>query len=285
VGNKTDVDDMDASLMKNKGIVNPGVRVVNWHELDIARLSREVESKSWAPFLAAPEQVLRERSRVNPEGQIALVASDGTILAGLSTNRVMLNSDLSTLTTWNDVVGKRHTYEETYNPNGNAIVLISINIPPEHRGQGFAELMIDEALKLPSRLGILDFIGSFFRPLQYGSHKLDSGQDDFTAYCKMEVERKGKMVPRDPWLRILKSKGANFIKPVSDAVTLFLPLEEFRELKATFNPSIWRSINGKWECGECGSWTENETLKIATYTEPNIFGLLWNRIPYYGLRR
>lgn len=105
----------------------------NWTPQDAEKIYNILEKPNWAPWLEASKESIEGRSIVFPQGQLVIKSIDGTPIASLSTNQIYWDGKVEALPTWDDVAGDPTTYEKTYHPNGNALVMMSMNVHPEHQ--------------------------------------------------------------------------------------------------------------------------------------------------------
>src|SRR3989338_11675734 len=133
--------------------------VSNWKKSDGSLIFNHLEKSNWAPWLAASARTLASRSQVFPQGQLVLKDAIGTPLASLSTNQIMWNGNPQTLQSWDGIAGEPTTYETTYIPAGNTLVLMSMNVHPKYQGKGLARVMIEEIKKVAQSLGVTYLIG------------------------------------------------------------------------------------------------------------------------------
>ncbi|HSX40359.1 MAG TPA: GNAT family N-acetyltransferase [Candidatus Saccharimonadales bacterium] len=247
--------------------------VTNWSAEDAHLLFTQLEQPNWAPWLAASEETLAGRAFIFPQGQLMIKDREGKPLASLSMNRISWNGNLTSLPSWDEVAGEPTTYEKTYAQYGNTLVMMSMNVNPEHQGQGYARSLIAEAKQLGQTLGIEYIIGSF-RPNEYGKHKLNFGKKSatFKKYCEL-IRPDG--LPVDAWLRNLSRNGMKHLKVDKKAMVVPVTLKEFEEYKNSFNLNQWVEVEpNTWECGEVGTWHVDVKNDTAVYIESNMWGLL-----------
>lgn len=251
--------------LKNLG----GLQVLNWVPKDGLEIYSHLESLNWAPWLEASPKTLSSRAGIFPEGHLIIKNSNSEILATLSTNRINWNCDLTSLPCWDDVAGEPTDYSKTYNPEGNTLVLMSMNVNPHYQGKGLAQILIKEIKNRAIELGIKNLIGSF-RPNEYGEFKScqDNWQVDFEDYCKKSREDGW---PLDSWLRNLIRNGMEPLLVDRKAMTVTVSIGEFELYKSIYNIGKWKEVkHGIWECGEVGQWIINNDT--ATYQESNLWG-------------
>lgn len=122
-----------------KNIQIKNITTGNWTPHDAEKIFDILEKPNWAPWLAASKESIEGRSLVFPKGQLVIKSIDGTPIASLSTNQIYWDGKVETLPTWDDVAGEPTTYEKTYDPNGNALVMMSMNVHPEHQRRRTSE--------------------------------------------------------------------------------------------------------------------------------------------------
>jgi GNAT superfamily N-acetyltransferase len=236
---------------------------------DASLIYRELEEPNWAPWLAASAETLAKRAEVFPEGQIALWGADGKPVASLSLNRFSWDGDVENLPTWDDLAGDPPTYESTYNPNGNSVGMMSINVRKDIQGAGLTQELIEAAREACSRLGIQNVMGSF-RPSQFGQFSKDNPELEFDKYVHMTDERG---LPVDKWIRALHRNGMRMLK-IDDGAMIVddVPREQVEEWRRTYKPEEWTVKGHIWRCGETGFWYVGP--KKAMYAESNVWGIL-----------
>lgn len=248
----------------------------NWQQKDVQAIYEELEHPNWAPWLEAKPCSLAGRTVSFPDGQLMIKSIHGKPLASLSMNKIMWDGDMKTLPSWDEVAGEPTTYEKTYVPSGNTLVLMSMSVHHLHTGEGYARKLIEQAKLLAIKLEVNYLIGSF-RPNEFGAYKLAHiGKDvDFATYCKL-TRQDG--LPIDGWLRNLTRNGMRSLIVDSHAMTVSMPIKDFEYYKQTYRPHVWCEINQDvWECGEVGTWKVDYNNGIATYKESNLWGLIWKK--------
>lgn len=260
----------------------------NWTPELIAPILEVLEKPNWAPWLAAGYNSLLGRSQVFPEGQIVLLDQENNPLASISTNRIFWDGNIETLPTWDEVAGEPTTYEHTYQPDGNTIVLMSANVDPNFQGQGFGKVLINSIKQMAGQLSGIDHVIGSFRPTGYGQHKLELGIDalPFDEYCSAvnlaaakEIDNQidwepwgGYGPPLDPWLRNLARNGMIPLAVDWQAMKIMLNQDEFNYYKSTHNPSGWLKLpDGTWLCGEVGKFYSQDNGDYL-YQEANLWG-------------
>lgn len=267
---------MRPEILKNRIIeinkIGPCI-VSLWKPEDGLKIYNQVEKKNWPPWLAAKPKILSGRAKIFPEGQLMIKSlKDNTILATLSTNRFNWDGIAEHLPNWDLVAGNPPDYSTTYQPQGNTLDLISMNVHPEYLGSGLAHLMIELIKEQAKALGITYLIGDF-RPNEYGEFKSkeNNWQVDFEEYCK---KTRADGWPSDAWLRNLIRNGMVPLIVDRNAMTVHVSLDEFKQYRLSYLPEKWKEVDtGVWECGQVGQWKVNE--KEAVYQESN----LWGQIP------
>ncbi|MCA9371918.1 hypothetical protein KC726_03390 [Candidatus Woesebacteria bacterium] len=263
------------------------ISVKNWSKEIIPQMHRLLEVPNWAPWLAASTQSMEGRANVFPEGQL-MMEIDTVPAASLSMNRIYWDGNPQSLKSWDDVAGDPTDYSSTYNPAGNTLVLMSMNVALEQQGKQLPARLINHAKQLVADLNMQYLIGSF-RPTGYGVAKAEHNyQLPFWQYCtQMTVSRLDKhgvfgqsgstiQLPFDPWLRSLTWAGLKPLKEDTSAMVVSVPLIEFQGYKQNYKPNQWNEIQPNvWECGEVGLWTIYPENGSATYTESNLWGVIY----------
>lgn len=266
-------------LLSSKETVQPvqsepeftnGYTTDQWRVEDAEQIYETLESRNWAPWLATPPSILAEYSRIFPEGQLIVKDENNFPIATLTTNRIDWDGNPDSLETWDKVAGgsvEVGDYGDTFNSNGNTLVLMSMNVNPNYQGNGYAKMLIEQIQATAKKLGIKHII-SPFRPNNYGEHKIQHGDPGFDAYCAMTRE---DGFPVDGWLRNLARNGMRPLKIAGKSMEVAVPTSQFEEYKINYNPQNWKQIgDGMWECGEVGTWQVSNGK--AVYTENNIWG-------------
>lgn len=251
------------------------------HQTIIAPLNPEdaqiifelLEHPNWAPWLEASADTLAARSRVFPYGQLVMKDHIGYPIASLSVNQIYWDGDPKSLPNWDTVAGEPTDYSQTYKPDGNTLVLMSMNVAPSQKGNKLPAKMIEAMQVVAKSFNIAHLIGSF-RPSGYGLAKKGMGYSlDFEEYCLMKKFNSDK--PIDPWLRSLVWSDMEMIAIDDHAMTVTVGIEEFLQYQKTFKPEQWvEAKEGLWECEEVGSWVIDKASRFATYTESNVWGVL-----------
>lgn len=232
----------------------------------VGQIFERVEKVSWAPWLAASSGVIEKRIQNFQEGQ--LVALEGDKIAGyLSLNRLNLDTS-GDWPNWMGVVGKSEEYDN-FNPNGNALFLVSMGIAPEFRGSGVVSLLLSKAKELSHDRGVL--LASCFRPSGYGLYKFERKEIiPLSEYMNIK-NADGYLV--DPWLRSLSKNGAKFVGVSENYYSKDVSNSQLEFYKNNYNKDRWWNTNGTWECAEAGNFVENKSGGY-TYLESNVCGLI-----------
>lgn len=251
-----------------------------------------LERPNWAPWLRFSAEELDAQATVFPEGQILLCDQSSRPLASLSSNRILWDGDVDSLPTWDAVAGETRTYHDTYTPDGNAIVLMSVNVRPDAQGLRLTDALIDE-IRGVARGARVQHVISDFRPSEFGAHKRRHPDATFAAYCAAE-DANG--LPIDQWLRSLARKGMESLRVDRRAMVVHAPLEELERFRREYRPERWyrvepaaattrveehaldadlRRVDEVWECEDTGTWYVDRSARHAVYVESN----LWGRVP------
>lgn len=256
-----------------EGIEDKTIRL--WKPEDAGSIFNRLEKQNWAPWLCSPPEVLTTYAKLFPKGQLLIVDSKDNPVASLTLNRINWDGNPQTLTTWDAVAGgsvANGDYQKTYAPEGNTLVLMSMNVEHQEQGRGHARQLINKAKETAQILGVEHLI-SPFRPSEYGRYKSKYGDPGFLEYCKM-IDENG--LPIDKWLRNLARNEMKFLKAVENSTVVTVPKKKFEEFKENYNKPLWNEIAPDlWECGEAGRWHDQGSY--ATYIEPN----LWGEMPFH----
>lgn len=245
--------------------------IESWTPEMASALYEQLEHPNWAPWLEASPTTMAGRSVVFPEGQL-VIKDQGCLAASLSMNRIQWNGVPATLPNWDQVAGIEVTdYSQTYQPAGNTLVMMSMNVAPEAKGKQLPTKMIDYVKLLAQHLGIEHVIGSF-RPSGYGvAKKVHEFDLPFWQYCFST--QTGSDKPVDPWLRSLWWNGMQMIQEDPQAMQVTVSLAEFELYKRSYKTDAWVEVTpGVWECEEVGSWQVSDDS--AVYTEANVWGVI-----------
>lgn len=250
---------------------------------DDAAALYEIEIQNWAPWIQADEDTLRGRSKVCPEGQIGVWDGD-KLVAALSLARFQWDKNPDNLPTWDQLAETPEIFNASYKPDGNAVVMISMNVHPAYQGQRLPQEIIKYVQKVAPSLGITHVLGSF-RPNQYWEWSGGRHPDEaFEQYCET-VRTDGKYW--DAWLRNLEQNGMAPIKVQKDSMVVKdVPIAQFNSYRNAWHPERWRPLDSglldkhnqprTWICGELGVWEISEDDQTATYREPNLWGKMKN---------
>lgn len=262
-------------ITKTVDIKNIGhCTIERWTPESALEIYQTMEIYNWAPWLAASPESLAGRAQVFPEGQLLLRGPNKELLASLSTNRVSWDGNKSNLASWDEVAGDPTTYEKTFQQDGNALVLMSMNVNPEYKKNGLATALVKEVQDLARELGVEYLIGSF-RPSEFGNYKAKNGSMPFEQYINMTTTKPEGLLPYDAWIRSLTRNGMKPLKVDKHAMCVTVDLAEFEELKTQHKPECWKQISeNTWECGEVGEWIIDQEHICATYIESNLWGIL-----------
>jgi len=250
----------------------PQYEIRQYRQEEATLIYKKLEEPNWAPWLRASPEVLAKRVEIFPEGQIALWSKDGRPIANLNLSRFNYTGDPQSLPTWDELMGDPPTGENTFDLNGNAVGMMSINIHPEFQGGGLTRVIIDAAKETAKMLGVKHVMGSF-RPSQFGeySHAVDP-HASFSEYINKKREEDD--LPHDAWLRALARNGMKMLRIDDIAMVISdVSREQFDEYRSTYKPERWKNIAPNvWRCGETGLWLVGDTS--ATYIESNVWGIL-----------
>ncbi len=249
------------------------VTIAPWGPEDAHSIHELLEHPNWAPWLEASADTLAARSLVFPYGQLVMKDGVGNPIASLSVNQIDWDGDPKSLPNWDTVAGEPTDYSQTYKPDGNTLVLMSMNVAPSQKGNKLPAKMIEAMQVVAQSLGVAHLIGSF-RPSGYGLAKKGMGYAlDFEEYCFIKQHSSDK--PIDSWLRSLAWSGMKMIAIDSHAMTVTVGIDEFLHYQETYKPNQWAQVKESlWECEEVGSWIVDKASGIATYTESNVWGVL-----------
>lgn len=232
----------------------------------------ELEVPNWAPWLRASPEVLAKRTEVFPEGQIAIWSKDGRPMANVNLSRFNYDGNPQSLPTWDELMGNPPTGEHTFDLNGNAVGMMSINVRPDSQGGGLTRVIIDAVKKSAQELGIKHVMGSF-RPSQFGEYS-DAVDKHASFSDYISKKRPEDNLLYDAWLRALTRNGMRMLR-IDDAAMVIPDVlqEQFDEYRSTYKPKRWKKITPNvWRCGETGLWLVGNTS--ATYLESNVWGIL-----------
>jgi GNAT superfamily N-acetyltransferase len=249
----------------------------------------ELEVPNWAPWLRFGPETLAAQAVTFPAGQIVLRDAAEDVVAALSANRIDWDGRVETLTTWDAVAGEDATYADTYEPDGNTFVLMSMNVAAHARGARWSSRVIDEVLAYAHAEGI-EHVISDFRPSGFGAVKRDEHLFDMATYC---AQLRADGLPRDPWLRALHRRGMQRLRLDPRAMAVRASADELDGWRRTYRPEQWWQVTATsaidgliewfmpqeldrideiWECGETGTWFCDRRSGEAIYLETNVWG-------------
>lgn len=255
--------------------IGSGITVGGWTFEKIDEIHQKLEVPNWAPWLSASKQSLVGRAEVFPAGQL-LVLEGETPVASLSMNRIDWDGNPLTLPCWDNVAGDPTTYEHTYKPSGNTLVMMSMNVDPASQGKGLARKLIEQSRFLAVGLDVDYLIGSF-RPNEFGKYKSEP-EKEFTKFEDYIQLKRPDGLPIDSWLRNLTRNGMQALHIDDHAMTVSVAIDEFQAFKTGYNVGMWKEIYpGVWECGEVGVWKVDSHNGSAIYKESNLWGLIWKK--------
>lgn len=263
-------------------LIQDDMQVEHWTPEMAHDIYEVLEHPNWAPWLEASEATIAGRAKVFPKGQLAL-KNHGELVASLSMNQIDWDGNPDTLPSWDQVAGKDTTdYSETYKPDGNTLVLMSMNVAPDSKGKKLPSKLVEYAKLLAMNSGIKYLLGSF-RPSGYGKAKKESGYKlGFWDYCQMKTP--GTEKPLDPWLKSLSYSGMHILKEDPHAMAVSVSKSEMSTYMKMYHPELWslrhiaQSGMEIWECGEVGYWQVPwDPEKPNTYIESNV----WGEIPIW----
>ncbi|MBI2009393.1 hypothetical protein HYS84_03200 [Candidatus Saccharibacteria bacterium] len=252
-----------------------------------------LEVPNWAPWLRFTPEQFDEQATIFSAGQILLCDENSRPLASFSTNRVVWDGNPESLPTWGEIAGNDMTYANTYQPDGNAIVLMSVSIRPDAQGKSLTDVLVTKIKEVAAIKGI-EYIISDFRPSGYGAYKAKNGDPGFAKY--IELKRQEDNLPIDGWLRSLARKNMRPLRIDPKAIVVLASLEEFNNFRFQYQPECWYQLTDPglikmkvaeqtpqteigqvgevWECRETGTWYVNKADGRAVYIESNLWGLL-----------
>lgn len=254
--------------LKNIGLCS----LKHWTPESALKIHKNLEIHNWAPWLAASPESLIGRACVFPKGQLLMESPNGEILASVSANRIQWDGYISSLPNWDTVAGDPTTYEKTFVPDGNTLVLMSMNVHPKYKKYGLATALIHQIQEVAAELGVNNLIGSF-RPSEFGKYKSEHGETLFEDYVFQT--RVDDSLPVDAWIRSLTRSGMLPLAIDKHAMTVPIDLNSFADLKASYHPNLWDEVSTDvWECGEVGQWKVDMREQKATYQESNLWGII-----------
>lgn len=245
--------------------------IESWTPEMATELYEQLEHPNWAPWLEASTETIAGRATVFPNGQL-LIKEGEAMVASLSMNQIYWDGNPASLPTWDQVAGESVTdYSETYQSQGNTLVLMSMNVAPKSKGKQLPAKMIEYVKLLARELKVNHVIGSF-RPSNYGVAKKQFGFElPFWEYATMK--QPGSEKPVDPWLRSLWWQGMQMLQEDPVAMQIEVPIIEFQTYQHSYKPESWVEVKpGLWECEEVGMWTVG--ADTALYKESNVWGII-----------
>jgi len=253
-----------------------------------------LEEPNWAPWQrwnSAKE--LQRPTEIFPEGQFVAWDAFGAPAAALWTNRINWRGDISSLQSWDAVAGIDWTFEDTYQPDGNTIVLMAISVRADQTGQQLPAHLIALLRDYVKRSGGIQHLISDFRPSEFSDHKQTTGDFDFENYV---YRRRDDGLPWDRWLRTITRLGMEPLCVDFRAMVIPATIEQVSDYRAAHKSSQWyrvvdpeairtlihrhqperdiERVDEIWECGETGSWYLNTQTGKAVYVEGNLWGRL-----------
>lgn len=253
----------------------------------------ELESKNWAPWLRFSAEDLDAQASVFPAGQMFTRTEQGVLAVALSTNRISWDGRAESAPAWDTIAGESMTYAETYQPDGNTLTLMSMNVNPVLKGRGYASSIFDSVRHLAETENI-ERIAADFRPSGFGSYKQATGKFDIDEYAKLTRDD-GQ--PKDPWLRSVTRQGADIMRSHERAMVVEATAEDVDLWSQTYNSDRWwevtdvhqkhqllrthkpyrdlERVDQVLECGETGTWYVDRENNKAVYVESN----MWAEIP------
>ncbi|MCV7078157.1 hypothetical protein [Mycobacterium szulgai] len=254
-----------------------------------------LEVPNWAPWQRwGSAKELQRPHEIFPEGQFVAWDLEGAPAAALWTNRINWHGDISSLESWDTVAGNDWTFEDTYEPDGNTIVLMAISVRTDQRGQKLPARLIALLRDYAKRSGRIQHIISDFRPSDFSDYKQTTAEYDFNNYV---YHRRRDGLPWDRWLRSITRLGMEQLRVDYRAMVIPATTGQVDAYRAIHKPSQWyrvadtdavrtlisqhqpeqdiQRVDEVWECGETGSWYLNTQTGRAVYVESN----LWGRLP------
>lgn len=260
--------------------------IETWNNLEIEKIY-ELEQKCWAPWLEASYSSLKWRAKIFPLGQIALISKEQTwnaIAASLSLNQIHWNGEKDSLPSWDDVAWDPTTYENTYDPNGNALVLMSMNVNEKYHWSHSP--LLSSAKKLAKNKNLPYVIWSF-RPNKFWAYittLFEQYGSEYFLWIDLEklfaeyIEKECNGKPIDQWIWILKKKyGMKPLKIDTNAMVVKVTIEEFHKYKKIDEQKeiYWYNIKDNiWSSGQTGFWYIYGDYAI--YKESNVWWLIPN---------
>ena len=260
---------------------------------DGQEIYNELESKNWAPWLRFSAEDLDAQASVFPAGQMFTRTEEGVLAVALSTNRISWDGRTESAPAWDTIAGESMTYAETYQPEGNTLVMMSMNVNPNLQGRGYASSTFDSIRNLAHHQNI-ERIGADFRPSGFGAYKSATGKFDIDEYVSLTRDD-GQL--KDPWLRSVTRQGAQLLRTHHRAMVVPATAEDVDTWSEEYNPDRWQEVIDRQqkhvllsthkpyrdleqvdqilECGETGTWYVDREHNKAVYIESNI----WAEVP------
>jgi len=255
-------------------------------------LFQDLEKPNWAPWLRFGPATLSRQEEIFPEGQIILHDAIGNPTAMLSANRIDWDGNPDNLPTWDGVAGQTYTYEDTFAPNGNTFVLMSMGVRENDKGNGQSNLILRAAKNYALSEGIEHITGDF-RPSDFGKYKREFGNFNFNEYVMLQRED-GQ--PYDGWIRNVTRQGMEILRTDPRAMVIEASISELEDYYLEHKPEQWwkvedpvqiqyllkwhqphenlENVDEVWECGETGTWYIDRQNDKAIYIESNLWGEL-----------
>lgn len=258
---------------------------------DFAYIHENLEVPNWAPWLRFSEKELVTQSHIFPNGQFEIEDEVGLPVAILATNRIDWSGAIDDLPSWDDIAGENLTFEDTYQPQGNTIALMSMSVMADKKGQHLPERTVGMLKDYANEQGVDHIIGDF-RPSGFSEYKRITGEVDFTKY--VNLRRPEDNLPVDAWLRNVTRLGMHPLRVDNRAMVVPASIVEFEGYQQHYKPGAWRQITDEntikqlvgqhqpgddiaqisevWECDETGTWYIDRQKGEAVYIESNMWG-------------
>ncbi len=170
----------------------------------------KVEESAWPPELRASREKFASRLAVFSEGFVALKV-DGVIKAVTTSQRCDYNPDDATDHTWDEFTDSG-MIQKTFNPEGNALYVVSVGVAGDAQGNGLGARLVEEQKKVAERIGV-DYLFLGARIPGYASYLKQYGEISVEDYLKQTTD-KGE--PIDPEIRFYQRQGLRPAKVISD---------------------------------------------------------------------
>ncbi|WP_328394008.1 glycerophosphodiester phosphodiesterase family protein [Nocardia sp. NBC_00416] len=232
-----------------------------------------LEAECWPSFMLTPYGTMRGRMETFPEGQLCLVDPRGRLVAALSLNRIHWDCDPASLRTWDAIAGRDGTYRETFDPEGNTLCMMAMNVSPEGRGRNLTAELIEQLVEFADRHGIEHIIGCF-RPNGYGAavtaaHRAGRPIPDFEDYVRTRRSG-GDLI--DPWLRTLTKHYAMDPMAIAyDAMQIRLDAVEVEYFQGPDWELVDTDRGPAWSTGDTGFIYPQDDGSYL-YREHNVWG-------------